>query len=269
MAVGIIDGGGNGNKVGVNSINRLLTDNFPSSDFFSNVALGLVEGASIQPVTGTISVGEGVANEQVIGDGQTTRYPFPSVAAQMTLVSDSTSDDSAGTGARIIFIRGNITGNVELFEIISIDGTTPITTVNSYFRVNSIAVISAGSGQKNAGNITLKNGSDLLAQINIGKSVSRTCVHSAPAGTISLISGVTSYAGKDDNATVVTHSFEQVISRIDFTGFEQQTYVDQINLTFLPFAVVPGADLEITAFSEVGTGNSIISVSFDVLTIED
>lgn len=269
IAVGIIDGGGSGDKAGVNALNELLTANTPQITYYDNVALGNVSGASIQPVAATGEVQDGPVNEQVVGDGMTVRYPFPDTAVQMDIVSTSVNDTLTGAGARVLFVRGNITGNVELFEAVLLSGTTTVTTTNDYLRVNSIGVVSVGASKSNEGVITLKNGADLLAQINIGKNLSHTAIFSVPGSTTGLLRKTDIFTGKDDNATIVVHSREPELNLIDFAAFEQQTYLNQISLSTLPFAVAAGADIEITAFSESGTGPSQIGVLFDILLIND
>jgi len=243
--------------------------NTPQITYFDNIALGNVPGTAIQPVATNGTVGEGAANEQVVGDGMTTRYPFPLAAAQMTVVSTSANDDVAGTGARVLLIRGNITDNIELFEVVPLSGTTPVTTTNEYLRVNSIGVVSIGSTKKNEGTITLKNGSELLAQVEIGTNLSHTAIFSIPANTTGLFRRASIFTGKDDNATVSFHSFEPELNLIDFHAFSQSTYLNQINLEFLPFAIVAGADIELTAYSQEGTGDSQVGIIFDMLLIDD
>lgn len=269
MAQTILDGGGNAFEADVNQLNELLVANTPQVNYFDNIALGNVSGASIQIVSANVSVGEGPDNEQVIGDGMTTRYPFPSTAAQMNIVSSSASDTLTGSGARVVLVRGNITGNVELFEAVLLSGTTTVQTTNDYLRVNTLGVVNTGTSGANIGTITVKNGADLLAQINPGNNLSRTGIFSTASGTTGLIRKGSFFTGKDDNATVLLHSFEPELNLIDFTAFEQSTYVNQINIEFLPFAIGAGADIEMTAYSESGTGNSQVGTVFDVLCIDD
>lgn len=251
-----------------NSI-RVKTRSIPASTYYNEVALGNVDGATTQPISAIAIVQEGSANEQVIGDGMTGRYPFPSTAAQMTIVSTSANDDITGTGARVLLVRGNITGNVELFEAVLLDGTNPVTTSNEYLRVNSIGIVSAGSTGYNEGTITLKNGSDLLAQINIGNNLSHTAIFSIPTGSTGLIGRASFFTGKDDNATILIHVREPELDLIDFLFFEQKTYLNQINLEFNPAALSAGTDLEMTAYAETDTGDSQVGVVFDPTIIDD
>lgn len=253
----------------IDSENRFPVNNFPSSDFVTNVALGLIEGVEFRLVFGTSDVGEGVANEQALGDGMTERYPFPSSPAQMTMVSDSANDDLTGTGAQVILVRGNIIGNVELFEAVLLDGTNPVTTTNSYLRVNSLVVVSVGSGEKNDGTITIKNGTNLLAQVNPGNNLSRTAVYSIPDSVTGVMTIIELLAGKDDNGIVNTHLFPSELGNIDFAPLTQKTYQNSINIGVSAFLVESGSDLEVTGYSESGTGISNLSSLFELTLVDD
>ncbi len=240
----------------------------PFGEFPVNIALGLVSGTEIRGVFGTSDIGDGIVNEQAIGDGMTTRYPFPSTAAQMTLVSDSALDDSGSTGAELILVRGNITGNVELFELILLDGLTPVTTVNSYLRINSIVVASVGSGGKNVGTITIKNGTDLLAQINPENNISRMAVYSIPSSVSAIIKKFELLSGKDDSGVINVHLFPGDLGNIDLTAFSQRTYQNIVPLGISSFLIEGGSDIEITGYSQSG-GLSNLSSLFELILVDD
>jgi hypothetical protein len=64
-----------------------------------------------------------------------------------------------------------------------LNGTTGVTTANTYFRVNSMTLVSAGSSQTtNVGTITLKQSSNIIAQINIGIGKTQMSIYTVPAG---------------------------------------------------------------------------------------
>lgn len=269
MAQTILDGTGSAFEAKVDSGSRLWVNNRPSITYYDDIALGNVPNAEIRPVTAFSSIGEGVGSEQAMGDGMTTRYPFPSVAAKMDIVSDDTDDTLTGSGARVILVRGNITDNVELFEAVPLSGTTTIKTTNDYFRVNSIGVVSVGAGSENAGTITLKNGTDLLAQINPGRNSSLTSIYTPASGVTGLLQNINFIAGKDDGAIAFVHIKENLVGGIDFSAFQQAIYQNQVSYNgTLPFAITPGTDFEITAYSLAGTGSSDVGVVFDILLVE-
>ena len=85
-------------------------------------------------------------------------YAYPPSATTMTVSSSDANDTSAGTGARTIQISGLDGDYNEISETIILNGQTPVTTSNSYLRVNRALVLTAGSGGVNAGIIYVGTG---------------------------------------------------------------------------------------------------------------
>ena len=108
-----------------------------------------------------------------------TTYTYITSASTLTLVSTSASDD---TSAKIL-ISGLDANFNPLSETLAMNGVTGVTTVNSYFRVNSLLMVSPGTGQStNVGTITLKQSSNIVAQINVGIAKSQSTIYTVPAG---------------------------------------------------------------------------------------
>lgn len=73
--------------------------------------------------------------------------------------SSSTSDTSAGTGARTVRITYMVDANcVEITEDITMNGQSSVNLANDVFRVNKIEVLTVGSSDYNLGNIYVGNG---------------------------------------------------------------------------------------------------------------
>lgn len=85
-------------------------------------------------------------------------YAYPPSATTMTVSSSDANDTSAGTGARTVLISGLDGSYNEISETITMNGQTPVTTSNSYLRVNRALVLTAGSGGANAGIIYVGTG---------------------------------------------------------------------------------------------------------------
>jgi len=116
----------------------------------------------------------------------TTQYAFPASAAQLVLVSTSASDNTRAT----ILINGLDSSWNQISETIALNGTSNVTTVNSYLRINSMIMTSTGTGQTtNVGTITAKIGATTYAVIAVGIGRSQAAVYSIPNGyTMYLIS---------------------------------------------------------------------------------
>lgn len=81
---------------------------------------------------------------------------YLSSSETMDIVSTSLDDDGspAGTGAHQISILGLDDNYIPVSEIVILNGTSIVTTIQSYFRINRMLVISVGSNDSNVGDIT-------------------------------------------------------------------------------------------------------------------
>jgi hypothetical protein len=123
--------------------------------FFTAVGLGLIPGCvrvtalghnpNIASQGGAADVWEGGGN-----------YPFLAAASKLEVLSASANDTAAGTGARTVLVSGLDVNYNPVSETVTLAGVTPVATVNSYFRVNTFTTVSSGSGEVNAGDLTLR-----------------------------------------------------------------------------------------------------------------
>lgn len=82
----------------------------------------------------------------------------PASATVMTVSSTSANDTSDGTGARTVFIKGtNGTGGY-VTETVILNGQNAVTTTKQYYSIESMTVLTVGSGEVNAGNINVGTG---------------------------------------------------------------------------------------------------------------
>ena len=99
-------------------------------------------------------------------------YTYLSTASQLTLVSTSASD----TGA--VFVSGLDSKFNLLSETITLTGTSAVTTVNSYLRVNGLYYTNGA----NVGTITAKVSTTTYGYINPGFGQSQMAVYTVPNG---------------------------------------------------------------------------------------
>jgi len=128
---------------------------------------GTTEDFGLQVARGQIPYHKHVykfGQNAVVGDSVETiwlqggLYSYPPSATTMTVSSSDTNDTSAGTGARTVLIFGLDGDYNEISETIILNGQTPVTTTNSFLRVNRAIVLTAGSGGANAGIIYVGTG---------------------------------------------------------------------------------------------------------------
>lgn len=110
--------------------------------------------------------------------------PIPATAITMRVVSTSANDAAAGTGARTVSIDGLDTNYNEIFETVTLNGLTPVNTVNQYLRINDFHVITAGTGGVAAGNVNLQDttGVTTYRRITAGGNRDLTAMMTVPAG---------------------------------------------------------------------------------------
>jgi hypothetical protein len=86
--------------------------------------------------------------------GNSNAYVYRSAAATMTISSGSANDTSAGTGARTCRVTGmTVSGGVYSLnsEVATMNGQTGVTLASQYIIINSVEIVTAGSGLTNAG----------------------------------------------------------------------------------------------------------------------
>lgn len=81
----------------------------------------------------------------------------PTTAGTVEIVSTSIEDVSTGDGLATMVIEGLDSNYDEISETIALDGTTPVTTVNSYLRVHRAYGTDLGSGATIATNPQFTN----------------------------------------------------------------------------------------------------------------
>jgi hypothetical protein len=108
-------------------------------------------------------------------------FTFPAAAAATTIVSASANDAAAGTGARTVTVTGLDANYLEVVETVTMNGTTPVNLAAQLLRVNKLEVATAGTGQVNAGAITISIGGTTVSAIPADKGISQTGVFTVPA----------------------------------------------------------------------------------------
>ena len=127
----------------------------PSLDFYLQVRKGRVRGHSSILMSGEYS-NLSTSDSTIWPEGGLVTWP--SAATQMTLSSSSTNDDEGSTGATNVMITGLDEDFNILTESVALDGQTGVTTTASFYRINKLQVVGAGSNGANEGNIYIGEG---------------------------------------------------------------------------------------------------------------
>ena len=201
-----------------NGIVSSITRGGATEPFDLQVARGQILGHSILSLFGYQS---SVTTTSIPIWENASTYTYITSASTLTMVSTSASDD---TSAKIL-INGLDSSFNPISETLALNGTTGVTTVNSYFRVNSLLMTSPGTGQTtNVGTITLKQSSNVVAQINIGVSKSQSTIYTVPAGysfflDLAEVNTSNSYTG----STIITYKVQAInnVTGVKLTVLQQ------------------------------------------------
>ena len=125
-----------------------------------------------------------VADGEISVWDDNTKLVFLTSVETMDIVSTSALDTSAGTGARTLVLLGLDASYEPIFEIITMNGLTPVVSTLSYLRITNVVVNSCGSLQENQGDIqiTATTTGSMQAHMNQFESVASLSYTTVPAG---------------------------------------------------------------------------------------
>jgi hypothetical protein len=197
-------------------------------------------------------------------------YSWQSTDVTVDVVSDNVNDDVAGTGARTLRIQG-LDGSYNFAEeTVDMDGTTTVTTTQTFLRVFRMSVETAGSSGNNEGTITVTytGGSDVAATISAGNGQTLMALYTIPAGYTGYLLSMNISSGKDQE---MNFKFIQRDNSVANAAFQTKQFLDvrggQTTVIFNAINVIPEkSDIYV---SGKGSSTSSASASFDLLLVQD
>ena len=197
---------------------------------------------------------------------------FLSSAEPMDIASSSANDDGdpAGTGARTVSIYGVDNNYQPLNETITLNGTTAVTTAQSFLRINRMSVASVGSNGTNVGDITATASTSATTQAQIGAALGSTTKsqYTVPAGYFAFIK----------NLVLGTQNNDQVQGDLQIRS-EGQAWVVQNKINFVetafqqeftfPLRAFPKSDIRVQAVKVAGGGDVNVSCSYEMAIVEE
>ena len=225
-----------------NNIVASVTRSGAYEPFDLQVARNQIYGHSTISIFGYQSA---IGNTKIPVWENATAYTYITSASTLTLVSTSASDNTSAS----VLISGLDSSFNIITETLFLNGVTGVTTVNSYFRVNSMILVSAGSSQTtNVGTITLKQSSNVIAQINVGIGKTQMSIYTVPAGyTFYLDLAEVNTSNSYTSANIITYSVQSINN---VTGVKlavlQQPFVAiyVVNRASEPFAYTEKTDIQ-------------------------
>lgn len=157
------------------------------SDIDFAVGLGAIKGYTGFRKFGVNSAVSGT--EDVWGQGGV--MVWPDTATVVSVVSSSAEDDPAGagtsTGAHEVTIQGLDADYNSVQETVTMSGTTPVVTTQTFLRANRMFIGECGSADTNVGNITASIGGNVQESIRASEGQSSVLLYTVPAGYIFML----------------------------------------------------------------------------------
>lgn len=147
-----------------------ITEHQRSEPFELQVARGLVAGHSLVNIFG---YQEAVGTTSICVWENAAPFVFPEGPVQLILVSTSAFDIGIS-----LLVTGLDANYEPMSETVVINGTTPVTTVDQYLRINNVRATSGNA----VGTVTLTNGGITYAKILPGTGQTQMAQYTVPAG---------------------------------------------------------------------------------------
>lgn len=240
--------------------------------FELQVSRGQIQGHSVVTIAGYNSdVDTSWEMITPVGD-----LSYAASALQMTVSSSSTSDTSAGTGARTVLITGLDADYAVISESVTMNGQTAVTTTKSFLRVNSMLVTTAGSGLANAGTIYIGTGTvtsgvpaTIYNLISIGFNNTTSSQYTVPAGYTGYLSVARIGLAQDTGTSLITGRTRFVgTNGIALTGpvIVTNNGISTINFTY-PIAIAEKIRIQGEAIG--GAANNEAAGFFELVLVQN
>lgn len=254
-----------GTKTAANSLSVVTASDSYPLPYESAVALDLVSGAFAETRNGRNPDVDTAGEEDLWNVGGLW---VPITAAQtISVVSASAADTAAGTGARTALLRGLDGSYNRISETITLNGVTPVVSVNQYIFVSDLEVLTTGSGGTNAGQITGTATTDATIQFRMAATDGRTQLswYMVPAGYSALCHGYFMSMNNTAAGAVIRAEFKiKQFGRTFVTRGYASTRNDGNGQAFVPF--IPPLKLPEKTIVKVsatsGTNNSDVQVTY-------
>ena len=237
--------------------------------FYLAVQQGKVPGYSMVNKFGyNPSIGSG-AFETIWETGNS--YPWQTSALTVDVVSDDANDvHTTGSGARTLRIQG-LDGSYNFAEeTVNLNGTSTVTTTQTFLRVFRMSVETAGSFGNNEGEITVTytGGSDVAATITAGNGQTLMTLYTIPAGYTGYLLSMNISSGKDQE---MQFKFIQRDNSVANAAFQTKQFLEvrggQTTVIFNAINIISQkSDIYV---SGKASSTSSASASFDLLLVQD
>lgn len=203
-------------------------------------------------------------DEETVWDGGGI-YSYTSTAGNISVVSASAADDIAGTGAQKIIIEGLSENWLPKKIEVEMDGTSSVTVSSYFIRVYRAYVTQAGSGEVNAGDISISISGSTVAKISADMGQTLMAVYTVPAGYTGYItqwsfSSGASSSNKYLEGRLIVRKNAGIIQTKARSTVQNTAFVQD-----LPKATVVSEKDDIEVRAVTSSGTDAVSGTFSVL----
>jgi hypothetical protein len=237
-------------------------------DFFQAIAEGYLPGHSLMLKFGrNPDIDTGAAEDIWEGGGL---YTFDTTAQSLEIVSSDAADASAGTGARTVTVIGLDANYASKTEVVTMDGTNAVALTGTWLRVHRCSVTTAGTGEVNAGTLTIRLAGAGATRLVVGAGNGQTlmAVYTIPAS----MTGYLYHYYVTGNATPTAPTMDVSLWTRSSTGVRnlkhQQALTSGEPLTYTfaaPFKITEKTDIWLRATSVVN--NTDVCGGFDIVLV--
>jgi hypothetical protein len=239
------------------------------NSFFLRIAKGLVERhVSVYCLGRNADVDTGT--EDVWSGGGI--FTPPTAARVHHVSSGSASDTALGAGARTVRVSG-LDGNYQIAsEVVTLSGTTPVSTTGAYTFVSEVCVLTAGSDGTNVGNITATAATDntISASVVAGTGKSLTAAYQIPAGYTgylqSVYGGVHGQSGAGVELTCKVKPFGGVFVPVSSSILQPGGGSMTIDAWDCPIVLPAKSIVKVSATSD--TNNVLVHAAFNLILVK-
>lgn len=204
-------------------------------------------------------------------------FVAPTAARVHALVSTSINDTAAGTGARTVLIRGVNATYTATTETVTLNGTTPVNTVNSYLHIHLMQITTTGTGLVNAGEITATAATDgtVTCLINTSQGQSESAIYLVPLGYTAYVMKI---RARMNNATANSAAEVSLYTLPFGMGWQLKTkigvnnsgssYAENNYSDSAPFIIPEKSWIKLRCDS-VTNNNTIVDGEYDLIIVQD
>jgi len=203
-------------------------------------------------------------NTGTIWDVNDTTYPWSAFSTATTLTVDRASATDAGKQVLIVGLDGAYN---EIQETVTLTNATGNATTKSFIRVYR-AYMTNGSAT-NAGNVTVKASTTVVAQITAAKGQTLMAIYTVPSGYSAYIlkGAATCQDGADATGDMFVRYFGDLAFRVGHS-FEVCGDGGEYMYDFgIPLRIPEKSDIDIRA--SVRSNNARLTAAFDILLERD